>query len=43
MIPLLKVNNPAAREWYARNCIKNGYSRNVLVHQIETKLYERNI
>ena len=43
IVLLDKVNNPDAREWYARNCIKNGCSRNVLVHQIETKLYERQI
>ncbi len=43
IVLLDKVNNPAAREWYARNCIKNGCARNVLVHQIETKLYEWNI
>lgn len=27
--------------WYAQETIKNGWSRNVLVHQIESGLYER--
>lgn len=27
--------------WYAQESIKNGWSRNVLVHQIESGLYER--
>jgi predicted nuclease of restriction endonuclease-like (RecB) superfamily len=29
------------REFYVRSAIQHGWSRNVLVHQIETKLYER--
>ncbi len=31
------------RIWYAKKVIENGWSRNVFVHQIETKLYERQI
>ena len=31
------------RRWYVLNTIKNGCSRNVLVHQIESKLYERQV
>ena len=27
--------------WYAQKALENGWSRNVLVHQIEIKLYER--
>ena len=27
--------------WYAKESVKNGWSRNVLVHQIESGLYER--
>lgn len=27
--------------WYVHECIKNGWSRNVLVHHIELELYER--
>lgn len=36
-----KVKDRATREWYAQQAIENGWSRNVLIHQIETKLYER--
>ncbi|MBU0518682.1 DUF1016 family protein [bacterium] len=36
-----KVSDPAEREFYIRETIANGWSRNVLVHQIESKLYER--
>lgn len=36
-----KTSNSAEREWYIRQTIQNGWSRNVLVHQIESKLYQR--
>lgn len=36
-----KVKGSAEREWYIRETIKNGWSRNVLVHQIESNLYKR--
>jgi predicted nuclease of restriction endonuclease-like (RecB) superfamily len=36
-----KVKEPETRLWYARQTIENGWSRNVLVHQIETRLHER--
>ena len=36
-----KISNLAERNWYIAKTIENGWSRNVLVHQIETKLYER--
>jgi predicted nuclease of restriction endonuclease-like (RecB) superfamily len=36
-----KVKNESERVWYARQAIQNGWSRNVLVHQIETRLLER--
>ena len=29
------------RSWYIKKTIENGWSRSVLVHQIDTKLYER--
>ncbi|ABA24106.1 Protein of unknown function DUF1016 [Trichormus variabilis ATCC 29413] len=35
------VKDPAERLWYAQQTIQNGWSRNVLVHQIESKLYQR--
>jgi predicted nuclease of restriction endonuclease-like (RecB) superfamily len=36
-----QVKNPGEREWYIRQTIENGWSRNVLVHQIESGLYRR--
>ena len=36
-----KLNTPEERLWYARQTIQNGWSRNVLVHQIESDLYRR--
>lgn len=35
------VKSPPEREWYIRQAIQNGWSRNVLVHQIEGGLYQR--
>jgi predicted nuclease of restriction endonuclease-like (RecB) superfamily len=35
------VKAPPEREWYIRQTIENGWSRNVLVHQIESGLYRR--
>ena len=36
-----KVKLPEERLWYARQTIEQGWSRNVLVHQIESGLYRR--
>lgn len=36
-----KLSLPEEREWYARQAIENGWSRNVLAHQIDTRLHER--
>ena len=36
-----KTNTPEEHIWYAMQCIENGWSSTVLVHQIESKLYER--
>jgi predicted nuclease of restriction endonuclease-like (RecB) superfamily len=35
------VKDPPEREWYMRQTIQHGWSRNVLVHQIESALYRR--
>jgi predicted nuclease of restriction endonuclease-like (RecB) superfamily len=35
------VKEPKAREWYLRQAVQNGWSRNVLVHQVEGGLYQR--
>ncbi|MCA9433042.1 MAG: DUF1016 family protein, partial [Candidatus Omnitrophica bacterium] len=36
-----KLRDQQERLWYARKSIENGWSRNVLVHQIELDLYHR--
>ena len=36
-----KTKDPAEREWYMRQTIQHGWSRNVLVHQIDSNLYVR--
>jgi predicted nuclease of restriction endonuclease-like (RecB) superfamily len=35
------INDPAEQEWYMRQTVEHGWSRNVLVHQIESGLYRR--
>lgn len=41
VILLDKLNNEQERLWYARKAIENGWSRNILVHQIEGQLFYR--
>lgn len=36
-----KVHSPEQREWYIRKTAENGWSHSVLTHQIESRLYER--
>jgi len=36
-----KLDNPVVRLWYARKCVEHGWSRAVLVHQIESGAYKR--
>jgi len=36
-----KVPDPMERRWYAAQAVENGWSRNILVHQIESDLYRR--
>ncbi len=36
-----KVKDPEQRIWYMQKTLENSWSRNVLVHQIETALYDR--
>jgi predicted nuclease of restriction endonuclease-like (RecB) superfamily len=38
---ITKIMNPAEREWYAEAAINYGWSRDVLTHQIETGLHNR--
>lgn len=35
------IKDAAQREWYANKSIESGWSRNVLIHQIESDLYHR--
>lgn len=41
VVLLDKVKDSVVRNWYIKKCTENGWSRNVLVHQIESGLYER--
>ena len=41
LVILSRVKNSQKREWYVIKAIENGWSRNILAMQIETKLYER--
>lgn len=41
IVLLDKISDEAERIWYIKACSANGWSRNVLVHQIETDLYSR--
>ena len=36
-----KLRDPDVRLWYAQKAVENGWGQPVLVHQIETKLHER--
>ncbi|HEY5756587.1 MAG TPA: PDDEXK nuclease domain-containing protein [Steroidobacter sp.] len=38
---LQSVKSAPEREWYARQAIQNGWSRSVLTHQIESRLFAR--
>lgn len=38
-----KIENMDIRTWYAEKICENGWSRSVLIHQIETHLYERQV
>jgi predicted nuclease of restriction endonuclease-like (RecB) superfamily len=35
------IKSAGEREWYIRQAAQSGWSRNVLVHQIESGLYQR--
>ncbi len=36
-----KVKSPEERLWYANKAMEHGWSRNILVYQIESRLYQR--
>lgn len=41
IVLLSKVKSRGEREWYVAKAIEHGWSRNVMVHQIESGLYQR--
>ena len=41
IVLLDKITDKSIRRWYIEKIIENGWSRNVLVHHIESGLYER--
>ena len=43
IVLLDKVNEDNTRCWYAEKTLENGWTRNVLVHQIESDLYTRQV
>lgn len=43
VVLLDRVHDPAEREWYIRQIPAQGWSRNVLLHQIEGGLYQRQV
>ena len=43
IVLLDKITDREQLCWYAETCQKNGWSRNVLIHQIESGLYERQV
>lgn len=43
IVLLDKVADANEREWYIEKSAQNGWSRNVLVHQIESGLYQRQV
>ena len=43
VVLLDKVSDEAKRIWYINACRENGWSRNILIHQIETDLYARQV
>ena len=38
-----KISDDTVRKWYIEQSIEHGWSRNVLVHQIESGLYDRQV
>ena len=36
-----KIKDKNVRKWYMEKCIEEGWSKNILIYQIETNLYKR--
>ncbi len=43
IILIEKVKDNNIRKWYIEKCIEEGWSKSILIYQIETHLYERQI
>ena len=43
IVLLDKIADMDEHKWYIEKSAENGWSRNVLVHQIESKLYQRQV
>ncbi len=41
VVLLDKISDSVIRDWYVKKTIENGWTRNVLIHQIESGLYNR--
>ena len=38
-----KIKNKSIRKWYIEKCIEEGWSKSILIYQIDTNLYQRQI
>lgn len=43
VVILDKISDDTERKWYLNQTVENGWSRNVLIHQIESDLYSRQV
>ena len=43
IILIEKVKDKIIRKWYIKKCIEEGWSKSVLIYQIETNLYKRQV
>ena len=43
IVLLDKISDIDERKWYIKKSVENGWSRNVLIHQIESNLYQRQV
>ena len=38
-----KVKDKCVRKWYMKKCVEEGWSKSILIYQIDTNLYKRQI
>jgi predicted nuclease of restriction endonuclease-like (RecB) superfamily len=43
IILIEKLKNKTIRKWYIEKCLEEGWSKNVLIYQIDINLYYRQI